>query len=95
MQQLLLEVHPGLFEREFSPQQLVHYRDNWDLDAVLKTGYGRFAGEPERRAVLGFSPERAQWVSKEKWHPSQLGTALAEAGVKYATGAKAGLKESA
>jgi predicted DNA-binding transcriptional regulator YafY len=84
-----------LCEREFSPQRLVHYRDNWYLDAVLKTGYGLFAGEAERRAVLRFSPERAQWVSKEKWHPSQVGTLLAEAGVKYATGAKAGLKESA
>ena len=161
--------------RRVSPQRLVHYRDNWyldawcherealrifaldqmreprivsepaleiaegELDAVLKTGYGIFAGQPEQRAVLRFSPERAQWVSKEKWHPAQIGefltdgswqlsvpyskpdelvmdilkhgphvevvepaglraqigSLLAEAGVKYAGGAKAGMKESA
>ena len=161
--------------RSVSPQRLVHYRDNWyldawcherdalrifaldqmrnpciaserardipeqELDAVLKTGYGIFAGEPERRALLRFRPERAQWVSKEKWHPAQVGeflsdgswqlsvpyskpdelvmdilkhgphvevveptelraqvgSLLAEAGVKYAAGAKGGMKESA
>ena len=93
--------------REVSPQRLVHYRDNWyldawchlrnalrsfavdaitdaemrrkkaknvaerTLDAELGTSYGIFAGKSTRQAVLRFSPERARWVSREIWHPSQ------------------------
>jgi predicted DNA-binding transcriptional regulator YafY len=96
-------------ERYVSPQRLVHYRDNWYLDAwchyrdalrifaldqirepkvapkpardmddaeldrVVKAGYGIFAGEATQIAVLRFSPERAQWVAKETWHPEQTG----------------------
>jgi proteasome accessory factor C len=98
--------------RTVCPQRLVHYRDNWyldawchnrkalrifaldqmeephilepaardiddaELDAVLKSGYGIFAGEPTATALLRFSPERAQWVSKEIWHGKQSGRFL-------------------
>lgn len=98
--------------REVSPQRLVHYRDNWyldawchlrnelrsfsvdairrvelldtaardvpedSLDAVLGSGYGIFAGRDVKWAVLRFSPERARWVSAEKWHPQQSGRVL-------------------
>jgi predicted DNA-binding transcriptional regulator YafY len=98
--------------RIVSPQRLIHYRDNWYLDAwchgndalrtfaldqmrdarltdekareigdeeldrVLKSAYGIFAGEPTAVAVLRFSPERAQWVAKEEWHPEQKGRYL-------------------
>jgi len=102
--------HDGeVLEREVSPQRLVHYRDNWYLDAwcherrALRTfavdaieearvtdqsakdvgdatldryfasGYGIFAGEETREAVLRFSKERARWVSRETWHPRQHG----------------------
>lgn len=94
-------------DREISPLQLVHYRENWVLDAwchereglrtfgleaiesveVLnepakevsreemrkhfQSGYGIFAGIANNRAVIKFTPERAQWVSKETWHPNQ------------------------
>lgn len=94
-------------ERTISPQQLVHYRENWMLDAWCHTrnairsfaleavddvrvvdeaalevsqdemqehfrsGYGIFAGHAAHRARLKFSPERAQWVSKETWHHDQ------------------------
>lgn len=94
-------------ERTLSPQQLVHYRDNWYLDsychernairsfsvdalqtvevlddpalnvrdeelkAVLESGYGIFAGKDVSWAKLKFSPERANWVSIEVWHPEQ------------------------
>ena len=94
-------------ERTISPQQLVHYRENWMLDAWCHTrnairsfaleavadirvvdepalevsqddmqehfrsGYGIFAGQAAHRARLKFSPERAQWVSKETWHHDQ------------------------
>lgn len=93
--------------RVISPLQLVHYRDNWVLDAwchmrgalrsfaleaveevsvvqepALKvsredmrehfqSGYGIFAGKAVHRAVMKFTPKRAQWVSLETWHPDQ------------------------
>ncbi len=43
------------------------------LEKVLGTGYGIFAGESTRKAVLRFTPEAARWVSREKWHSSQRG----------------------
>lgn len=94
-------------EREVSPQRLVHYRDNWYLDAwchwrnalrsfsvdaisavrildrpaidvpddeldhVLGSGYGIFAGTRVHWATLRFSAERARWVAAETWHPEQ------------------------
>lgn len=99
-------------DRTVSPQRLVHYRDNWyldawcharnalrtfaldqmeevrrldetaidvddaQLDAILKSAYGIFAGKPTATALLRFSPERAQWVSKEVWHRNQKGRFL-------------------
>ncbi len=44
-----------------------------DLDRVLGTGYGIFAGAQTRQAVLRFSPAAARWVSREKWHSHQEG----------------------
>lgn len=98
-------------DREVSPQRLVHYRDNWYLDAwchkrqALRTfgldaiesavvipdkevkeigedtlerhyasGYGIFAGSATRDAVLQFGASSARWVSRETWHPEQIGT---------------------
>ncbi len=93
--------------RTVSPQRLIHYRDNWYLDAwchireglrsfalecIVKieplddpcieipdaeldghfsSSYGIFSGKPESLARLRFTPERARWVSDEKWHPEQ------------------------
>lgn len=44
-----------------------------DLAAVLDSGYGIFGGKDIQWAELEFSPSRAQWVSKETWHPQQEG----------------------
>jgi predicted DNA-binding transcriptional regulator YafY len=100
-----------VIDREVSPQRLVHYRDNWYLDAwchkrqALRTfgldaietamvipdkdvkevsedtlerhyasGYGIFAGAATRDAVLQFGASSARWVSRETWHPEQIGT---------------------
>lgn len=99
-------------ERVISPIQIVHYRENWVLDAwchmrkklrtfsleaieevsVLdlpaktvsqeemrahfQSGYGIFAGKATNRAVLKFTPDRAQWVSLETWHPDQTSRTL-------------------
>ena len=42
-----------------------------ELTAVLDSGYGIFSGKDIQWAELEFSPSRAQWVSKECWHPQQ------------------------
>ena len=100
-----------VLDREVSPQRLVHYRDNWYLDAychkrqALRTfgldaietavvmpdkevkeigedtlerhyasGYGIFAGTATQDAVLQFGASSARWVSRESWHPEQIGT---------------------
>jgi predicted DNA-binding transcriptional regulator YafY len=95
--------------REVSPQRLVHYRENWyldawchmrkglrsfsmdavrdpevratpaidvpeaELDALLGSGYGIFAGRDVTWAKLRFSPLAARWVASESWHPKQRG----------------------
>lgn len=41
------------------------------LDLELGSGYGIFAGKNIKWATMRFSPERARWVSAEKWHPKQ------------------------
>lgn len=41
------------------------------LDQQLGNGYGIFSGGVQKRAVLRFEPEIAQWVSNERWHPDQ------------------------
>jgi predicted DNA-binding transcriptional regulator YafY len=42
-----------------------------ELAAVLDAGYGIFSGKAIEWAELEFSPNRAQWVSKETWHTAQ------------------------
>jgi predicted DNA-binding transcriptional regulator YafY len=42
-----------------------------ELDLELGSGYGIFAGKNVEWAVLRFTPEKARWVSHEKWHPQQ------------------------
>jgi predicted DNA-binding transcriptional regulator YafY len=101
-------------EREVSPQRLVHYRENWYLDAwchmrkglrsfsmdcvrdaeirataaidvpereldeVLGSGYGIFAGREVTWAKLRFSPVAARWVASETWHARQRSSYDAE-----------------
>lgn len=42
-----------------------------ELDRILATSYGIFAGAPAETAVLRFTPHRARWVRHERWHPQQ------------------------
>lgn len=42
-----------------------------ELDAVFTASYGIFSGAEVKWAVLRFSPERARWVDRERWHPQQ------------------------
>ena len=44
-----------------------------ELEKVLGTGYGIFAGTRTRQAVLRFTPAAARWVAREKWHSRQHG----------------------
>ena len=46
------------------------------LNEVLGSGYGIFTGDDVTWATLRFTPERARWVSSERWHPAQVGTML-------------------
>ncbi len=44
------------------------------LDSFFASAYGIFTGEATAKAVLRFNAKRARWVSKEVWHPEQIGT---------------------
>jgi predicted DNA-binding transcriptional regulator YafY len=41
------------------------------IEAELDAGYGVFSGAQVQWATLRFSPEAAQWVAHEQWHPQQ------------------------
>lgn len=41
------------------------------LEAELDGGYGVFSGAQLQWATLCFTPEAAQWVAHEQWHPQQ------------------------
>lgn len=49
-----------------------------ELDTQLGAAYGIFAGAPAAIAVLRFVPQRARWVSQERWHPQQQGFWLSD-----------------
>lgn len=53
-----------------------------ELNAELASGYGIFAGKEVQWVVLKFRPERAKWVSSERWHPEQKGTFLEDGSYK-------------
>ena len=42
-----------------------------ELDALLTTSYGIFAGTADHIARLRFTPAAAKWVADEHWHPDQ------------------------
>lgn len=48
------------------------------LNEALGAGYGIFSGKEVLWATLRFTPERARWVAKERWHPKQEGKTLAD-----------------
>jgi predicted DNA-binding transcriptional regulator YafY len=52
--------------------------DENELDTELGSGYGIFAGKDVQWATLRFTPERARWVAKEKWHPQQESRSLGD-----------------
>jgi predicted DNA-binding transcriptional regulator YafY len=41
------------------------------IEAELDAGYGVFSGGKVQWATLQFTPEAAQWVKDEEWHPAQ------------------------
>lgn len=43
------------------------------VEAEMDGGYGIYAGAKPRWATLIFRPQAAQWVSREEWHPQQVG----------------------
>lgn len=51
-----------------------------EIDKKTMAGYGIFAGEQVQWAVLHFTPERAKWITNERWHPQQTGQSLPDGG---------------
>ena len=47
-----------------------------EVEAALDAGYGVFGGKALRQATLLFTPEAAEWVAHEQWHPQQQGERL-------------------
>jgi predicted DNA-binding transcriptional regulator YafY len=52
--------------------------DAVELDAVLASSYGIFAGKPRAWATVRFSAHAARWVADEHWHSQQRGRWLAD-----------------
>lgn len=48
------------------------------VEAELDGGYGIFSGKAIQWATLVFTPEAAQWVELEEWHPRQTLRKLAD-----------------
>ncbi len=44
-----------------------------ELDRMLGSGYGIFAGAETETAKLRFTPDSARWVADEVWHSKQVG----------------------
>jgi predicted DNA-binding transcriptional regulator YafY len=42
-----------------------------ELDAHFASSFGIFGGQPDKTAILHFTPERARWVAAEYWHPEK------------------------
>ena len=58
-------------ERPVILEQVAKTVSTADMKRFIGGGYGIFSGEKVRWAKLRFSPERARWVSRERWHPQQ------------------------
>lgn len=52
-----------------------------ELDRILGSSYGIFAGEPRHTAVLRFSAAAARWVADEQWHPDQQSRIFSDGGM--------------
>lgn len=52
--------------------------DEDELNAVLASSYGIFAGKPRAWATVRFSEHAARWVADEHWHSGQQGRWLAD-----------------
>ncbi len=52
------------------------------VEAELDAGYGIFAGREPKWATLHFTPEAAQWVANEQWHPKQTLTSLPDGSLR-------------
>lgn len=48
------------------------------VESEMDGGYGIYAGAKPHWVMLAFSPQAAQWVSREEWHPDQRGQWLAD-----------------
>jgi predicted DNA-binding transcriptional regulator YafY len=42
-----------------------------ELNTHFASSFGIFGGQPDKIAILHFTPERARWVAAEYWHPEK------------------------
>ena len=50
--------------------------DDVEVTAFFESSYGIFNGPSRQVARLKFTPFRARWVARERWHPEQVSTLL-------------------
>ena len=43
------------------------------VEAEMDAGYGIYGGRASQWATLRVTPQAAQWISREEWHPNQQG----------------------
>ncbi|MCU7904747.1 MAG: WYL domain-containing protein [Candidatus Thiodiazotropha sp. (ex Epidulcina cf. delphinae)] len=43
------------------------------LEAQLESAFGIFSGKADKTAILHFNQQRAHYIEKEQWHPTQQG----------------------
>lgn len=55
-----------------------HAVSDSNLHEIFESSYGIFTGKNQHVAKLKFTPFRAQWVSRELWHPEQVGRVNAD-----------------
>jgi predicted DNA-binding transcriptional regulator YafY len=66
-----------IVEAQSLDQAAIDVTEN-DLNDLLASSYGIFAGKPKAWATLRFSPHAARWVADEHWHSQQKGEWLSD-----------------
>jgi len=49
-----------------------------EVGVFFESGYGIFNGPSQQVAKLKFTPFRARWVARERWHPDQVSTVMSD-----------------
>ncbi|MEW5835682.1 MAG: YafY family protein [Pseudomonadota bacterium] len=66
-----------ILEPQAQDEKAIDVADS-DLNEMLSSSYGIFAGKPKAWATIRFSAHAARWVADEHWHSQQKGEWLAD-----------------